>query len=1122
MSTSGDTRSIGSVPEGLQTSLGPDLGDNLYTFLDQARRLLLDYQINKSAVLQKIAEAAMIVSAPGPTGVPGPPGPPAGPATPDMTPPPTPSGVVITAGLNTIFVQTADPVPLVTQGHGYQRTIVYGSTLASPTFSDAVVVHEFEGQIGSFSSNLGVTWHIWLKWKTNDGVLSTTPSGGAGGDVATTGKIGNADLNDLIITAGKLADGSVTAAKILGGAVDASKLAVEIGGGNLVANSSFEVDSNADGLADSWVQDVSGSTGTLTYSISTVAADVRYGISSQRIDASALTSSSTIGVLQHVFGSFAGNKIAFSAWIGSNSGRSVRIQILWYNSTGTFISATAATSVTANGQYQRIVATVTAPALAAKADFYIYSVNVGATAATVLVIDGTQLEFGDVVTAYAPRPDEILAGAVVSTAIADGAVTAVKTTIAAINAATGNLNSNTVDAAQIVTNAITSLKLAAGAVTAAKTAIAAIDSTSGNLVANSVTTTQLAAGAVTAAKIAADTITANEIAAGAIGAIEIAAGAVTTAKLAAGAVTTVTLAAGAVTANEIATDAVTANKIIAGAVVVGKIAANAVGATEIAAGSVTTNKLVVTGRGMALNDDPGMTDVTAWTTSGTVTKVTLSDGVAGVSAFRMTGGTCQIDSRRFQATATRQYKVACYIRRTSGTGSFYLRLYCYNASNTLVNFSVTAVTPAIGNFENVTPGVPWVRYVGTVVAGTAVVEAHLTVIANFSGGTGVTEVQDLRVEEYVDYDLIVDGAIIATKLAANAIAVGSAAIQNGAIVNAMLGNAVVDTAKIANAAIVTALIADANITGAKIANATITTAHIGTAQITSALIADANITTAKIGDAQITNIKISDLSADKINAGAIRGINVNASSHTTKGSYLTSAPGGGATTLNVKDTTDFAASGSGFIIDTSNDRDAFTYTGKTSTTLTGCSGVLAHNNGATVVPATKGIVLDAPTNEARFYGDRGDGTIEELASIGIVSVVSDVYVGVFGSLTSTRYGVLGSSLDKAALRGMTVDGYGVSVTASGSGTGVLSTSINGRGIDAASGTDVPVYIQANATKGHLTLFPLTGRPSNRGVGQVAMINTTGGTTDSRTGTPRLFYTDGTNWLNVHDNNTFGG
>ncbi|MCK5617313.1 DUF2163 domain-containing protein, partial [Candidatus Pacearchaeota archaeon] len=127
------------------------------------------------------------------------------------------------------------------------------------------------------------------------------------------------------------------------------------------------------------------------------------------------------------------------------------------------------------------------------------------------------------------------------------------------------------------------------------------------------------------------------------------------------------------------------------------------------------------------------------------------------------------------------------------------------------------------------------------------------------------------------------------------------------------------------------------------------------------------------------------LTADNIQAGAIRGINVNASSHTTKGSYITSALSGAETTVNVKDTTDFPSSGSGWFIDTTNDGDVFSWTGKTTTTLTGCSGALAHNNGATVVPQVKNMVIDSATNEMRFIGDRGDGTIQTLASIGVTT-----------------------------------------------------------------------------------------------------------------------------------------
>lgn len=151
-----------------------------------------------------------------------PPAPAPGPADPpDLTPPPTPSGVAVTAGLNAIYIET--DAPTFTQGHGYARTLVYGAkypgTGPLPTFSSAVLVHEFIGEIGSFPSDLGTQWHIWVKWLTEDNVPSSIASGGTNGHVATTGKIGNADLGPLIVEAGNLASGAVTAAKLAAGAV---------------------------------------------------------------------------------------------------------------------------------------------------------------------------------------------------------------------------------------------------------------------------------------------------------------------------------------------------------------------------------------------------------------------------------------------------------------------------------------------------------------------------------------------------------------------------------------------------------------------------------------------------------------------------------------------------------------------------------------------------------------------------------------------------------------------------------------------------------------------------------------------------------------------------------------
>ncbi len=68
---------------------------------------------------------------------------------------------------------------------------------------------------------------------------------------------------------------------------------------------------------------------------------------------------------------------------------------------------------------------------------------------------------------------------------------------------------------------------------------------------------------------------------------------------------------------------------------------------------------------------------------------------------------------------------------------------------------------------------------------------------------------------------------------------------------------------------------------------------------------------------------------------------------------ITSALAGGETTINVDDTTGWSSSGTGIILDSTNNNDVFTWTGKTATTLTGVAGtggnaVLAHNAGALI------------------------------------------------------------------------------------------------------------------------------------------------------------------------------
>lgn len=108
---------------------------------------------------------------------------------PDLTPPPTPTGFAVNSAISHVFIE--HDAPTYQQGHGHLRTRVYGVTYTSgplPTFDDAIEITQFTGTIHAHPSNPSTTWRLWIKWETNDGVLSPTPAGGTNGLAVTTGQ----------------------------------------------------------------------------------------------------------------------------------------------------------------------------------------------------------------------------------------------------------------------------------------------------------------------------------------------------------------------------------------------------------------------------------------------------------------------------------------------------------------------------------------------------------------------------------------------------------------------------------------------------------------------------------------------------------------------------------------------------------------------------------------------------------------------------------------------------------------------------------------------------------------------------------------------------------------------
>lgn len=132
-------------------------------------------------------------------------------AAPDLTPPPTVTGLTAVGGFTQVIVEWA--AATYTEGHGHQKTNIYAvkKVVGSPdlpTFTDAVRVYEATGAltIASLPSELNTRWHIWAKYETHDGVESTSPAGGANGVICETGQ----DITQLL----EVLTGSITASQL--------------------------------------------------------------------------------------------------------------------------------------------------------------------------------------------------------------------------------------------------------------------------------------------------------------------------------------------------------------------------------------------------------------------------------------------------------------------------------------------------------------------------------------------------------------------------------------------------------------------------------------------------------------------------------------------------------------------------------------------------------------------------------------------------------------------------------------------------------------------------------------------------------------------------------------------
>lgn len=176
---------------------------------------------------------------------------------------------------------------------------------------------------------------------------------------------------------------------------------------NLMTGSSFEIDTDANGRADSWLSYTAGSTGTVTFSRSTTSPP--HGSYYQQIEASALgaTVSDDAGLQRNIQVS-PGQRYTLAASLRLESGApTVLLELDYLDINNLFIEG-GSTAAAASGSWARFSHSSTAPANAATVKVYIY-MRSGGGALCRLGVDAVQLEPTATTSTFAGYPT-LLAG----------------------------------------------------------------------------------------------------------------------------------------------------------------------------------------------------------------------------------------------------------------------------------------------------------------------------------------------------------------------------------------------------------------------------------------------------------------------------------------------------------------------------------------------------------------------------------------------------------------------------------------------------------------------------------------------------------------------------------------
>lgn len=318
-------------------------------------------------------------------------------------------------------------------------------------------------------------------------------------------------------------------------------------------------------------------------------------------------------------------------------------------------------------------------------------------------------------------------------------------------------------------------------------------------------------------------ITGTQITDGAISTAKVAAGAIETAKLAAGAVVADKIASNAVTAAKVQAGAIETPKLAAGAVVADKIAADAVVADKIAAGAVTASKLTV-GYLENLNLDPDFTDHAAWGANSNLVWQIGGGNWGSPNIARLSGYfdayTVITSKNIFTLDIEGEELWLSYRARViSGTGRVYVDLQLSKTPDFTGTNGVDFTFAGIGSVTATT----LTRLADKVVIPSGYRYGRIRMI---KGNDGTTDcfIGDIQVRRKSRGELIVDGAIIAEKIASGA--VDTAKLAAGAVIADKIASNAVTAVKVQAGAIETAKLAAGAVVADKIAAGSVATTKL--------------------------------------------------------------------------------------------------------------------------------------------------------------------------------------------------------------------------------------------------------------------------------------------------------